>query len=52
VRVFEGGDMIAEIIPELWLFRRHLQPLLRGRVTEQHVDDLAIFTSDQGVIRP
>jgi len=52
VRVFEGGDMIAEIIPELWLFRRHLQPLLRGRVTEQHVDDLAIFTSDQGAIRP
>ena len=46
VRVFYGGELIAEIIPELWLFRRHIQPLLRGPVTEQHVDDLAIFTSE------
>ena len=46
VRVFHAGDLIAEIIPELWLFRRHIQPHLRGAVTEQHVKDLAIFTAD------
>lgn len=46
VRVFHDGEMIAEIIPELWLFRRHIQPHLRGEVTEQHVNDLATFTSD------
>ena len=46
VRVFHGGELIAEIIPELWLFRRHIQPHLRGPVTEQHVDDLATFTAD------
>jgi DNA integrity scanning protein DisA with diadenylate cyclase activity len=45
VRVFHQGALIVEIIPELWLFRRHLQPQLRGPVNEQHVDDLAIFTA-------
>jgi hypothetical protein len=48
VRVFHGGELIAEIIPELWLFRRHLQPLLPGPVTEQHVEDLMIFTPETG----
>ena len=47
VRVFEAGELIAEIIPELWLFRRHLQSHVRGRVTEAHVDDLAIFTAEE-----
>jgi diadenylate cyclase len=47
VRVFHAGELIAEIIPELWLFRRHIQPQLRGRVSEQHVEDLAIFTADE-----
>jgi DNA integrity scanning protein DisA with diadenylate cyclase activity len=47
VRVFHAGELIAEIIPELWLFRRHLQPHLRGPVTEQHVEDLAIFTAGE-----
>jgi hypothetical protein len=46
VRVFDEGALIAEIIPELWLFRRHFQSLLRGPVSEQHVDDLAIFTAE------
>jgi DNA integrity scanning protein DisA with diadenylate cyclase activity len=43
VRVFYGGALTAEIIPELWLLARH-QTQLRGRVSEQHVQDLAIFT--------
>jgi diadenylate cyclase len=46
VRVFHAGELIAEIIPELWLFRRHLQPLLPGPVNEQHVKDLMIFTPE------
>jgi DNA integrity scanning protein DisA with diadenylate cyclase activity len=44
VRVFYGGALVAEIIPELWLLARH-QTQLRGQVTERHVQDLAIFTS-------
>jgi hypothetical protein len=46
VRVFHGGELIAEIIPELWLFRRHLQPLLPGPVTEQYAEHLTIFTPE------
>jgi len=44
VRVFYNGALIAEIIPELWLLARH-HTQLRGKVTEEHVKDLAIFTS-------
>jgi DNA integrity scanning protein DisA with diadenylate cyclase activity len=47
VRVFHAGALIAEIIPELWLLRRHLQPRLRGPVSEQHVEDLAFFMADE-----
>jgi hypothetical protein len=46
VRVFLEGTMIAEIIPELWLFRRHFPLHLRGRVCEQHVQDVAVFTAE------
>jgi hypothetical protein len=46
VRVFHHGELIAEVIPELWLLGHYL-PHLRGRTTEQHVKDLAIFTSDE-----
>jgi hypothetical protein len=45
VRVFESGELVAEIIPELWLLGRHMQLHLRGRITEHHIDDLAIFTA-------
>ena len=44
VRAFYDGALIAEIIPELWLLSRH-HPQMRGPVSEQHVHDLAIFTS-------
>jgi hypothetical protein len=47
VRVFHAGELIAEILPELWLFRRHIQPQLRGRISERHVEDLAIFSADE-----
>ena len=45
VRVFYRGALAAEIIPELWLFARH-HTQLQGRVNEQHVQDLAIFTAE------
>jgi diadenylate cyclase len=45
VRVFTSGELVGEIIPELWLFRRHIQSQLRGEFTEQHLADLAIFTA-------
>jgi diadenylate cyclase len=47
VRLFYGGELIAEIIPELWLFRRHIQSSLRGRIAERHVDDLTIRTEER-----
>lgn len=46
VRVFHGGRLVAEIIPELWLLSRH-RTQLRGPVSEQHLQDLAILTPDQ-----
>jgi DNA integrity scanning protein DisA with diadenylate cyclase activity len=49
VRIFHGGELVAEIIPELWLFRRHIQPQLRGPMTEQRLHDMAIFTPDDSV---
>ena len=45
VRVFHRGALAAEIIPQLWLLARH-HTQLRGRVSEQHVQDLAIFTTE------
>jgi diadenylate cyclase len=47
VRVFNSGELVGEIIPELWLFRRHMQSQMRGPVTEQRVDDLAILTAEE-----
>jgi diadenylate cyclase len=46
VRVFYAGTLVAEIIPELWLLHQH-RSRLRGRVSEQHAQDLAIFTADE-----
>ena len=45
VRVFHGGEVIAEVIPELWLLGRQV-PTLRGGVTERHAGDMTIFTSN------
>jgi diadenylate cyclase len=41
VGVFHGGELIAEIIPELWLLGRQV-PTSRGGVTERHAGDMAI----------
>jgi len=47
VRVFEHGALIAEIIPELWLFSRH-ELALRGRVSKDQQHRLAIVTGESG----
>jgi hypothetical protein len=47
VRVFEHGALIAEIIPELWLFSRH-EMALRGHVSTDEQHQIAIITGDVG----
>lgn len=43
VRIFQGGELRAEILPEIWLMSRHTLQL-RGRIQEDHHHDLAIVT--------
>lgn len=43
--MFHRGELIAKIIPELWLLSHHASTQLRGPGTEQHTSDLAIFTT-------
>lgn len=45
VRVFQHGALIAEIIPELWLFNRH-EVALRGRVRKDEQHQIAIITGE------
>lgn len=45
VRVFHDGELIAEIIPELWLPGRQV-PTMRGGVTDRHAGNMTIFTSN------
>jgi diadenylate cyclase len=47
VRVFQHGALIAEIIPELWLFSRH-EMALRGHVSTDEQHRIAIITGDVG----
>lgn len=46
VRIFHGGKLVAEIMPELWnLSRRNVQ--LKGpRVTEEQVKDLTVLVQE------
>lgn len=43
VRVFCHGDMVAEIIPELWLLDRH-SVQMRGAISQERIRDLAVIT--------
>jgi len=45
VRVFDEGQLQAEILPELWLLSRH-SLYLRGRVHQDTLEDVAIFTPE------
>jgi len=43
VRVFCHGDIVAEILPELWLLsRQNVQ--VEGPLKEERVRDMAVFT--------
>ncbi len=46
VRVFYQGQLQAEILPELWLLRRH-NLYLHGTVHQENVQDLAILTTGE-----
>lgn len=43
VRVFCTGEMVGEILPEVWMMSRH-NVLLKGAVQEEHVPGLAVVT--------
>jgi len=45
VRVFQHGTLVAEIIPELWLFSRH-EVTLSGRIRKDEQHRIAIITDD------
>jgi DNA integrity scanning protein DisA with diadenylate cyclase activity len=47
VRVFERGNLVAEIIPELWLFSRH-EMALRGRISKDAHHGIAVVTGRLG----
>ncbi|HEX4946136.1 MAG TPA: diadenylate cyclase [Blastocatellia bacterium] len=48
VRVFDDGELIAEVLPELWLLSRY-SVQLPAPFSEEHVRDLAILVSaDKG----
>jgi diadenylate cyclase len=47
VRVFQHGTLMAEIIPELWLFSRH-EMALRGRIKKDEQHRIAIITGGVG----
>ncbi len=46
VRVFCGGHLQAEILPELWLLNRHTLQL-RGPVHQDRSQDVAVFTREE-----
>jgi|SRR5581483_622094 len=46
VRVFYSGNIIAELIPELWILSKYT-PQLRGPVHEEHIQDVTIFTPER-----
>jgi diadenylate cyclase len=51
VRIFTGGDLIAEILPELWLLSRY-SVQLRAPFSEEHFRDLAVLVSQDKSMRP
>lgn len=43
VRVFDDGELISEIIPELWLFRRYSSHL-KGPISQHSDDNLTVLS--------
>ena len=51
VRVFIQGELIAEIVPELWLLSREMLHL-RGPLDEQEYAGVKIFSLKKGHVKP
>jgi len=41
VRIFDNGEIVSEIIPELWLIRHH-RPHVRGPYATQNTEDMTV----------
>jgi len=46
VRIFDDGELISEIIPELWMFRRYSSHL-RGPVSERAEEELTVLSKSE-----
>ncbi|MGH7200426.1 MAG: DNA integrity scanning protein DisA nucleotide-binding domain protein [Planctomycetaceae bacterium] len=44
VRVFDNGELISEIIPELWMFRRYALSMEESRIIQRSSEDLTVRT--------
>jgi diadenylate cyclase len=44
VRLFCHGDLVAEILPEVWMLNRY-QASVKGAVKEERFDDMAVVTA-------
>ena len=51
VRVFDGGKLIAEVLPELWLLSRY-SVQLRAPFSEERFRDLAVLVTQDNAARP
>ena len=47
VRVFEDGNLISEIIPELWMLREHALNVLGDHVSQRTEKDLTVRTRSE-----
>jgi DNA integrity scanning protein DisA with diadenylate cyclase activity len=44
VRLYAGGMLVNEILPELWLLHRHMPHITKPILTSDHVQNLAIVS--------
>jgi DNA integrity scanning protein DisA with diadenylate cyclase activity len=49
VRVFESGRIIAEVYPELWLFRLQQSQIRGPRVEEQDEDQMTVVSQEESL---
>ena len=48
VRVINGGDLVAEILPELWLLRRFVSHVEHPRLVEHRADNVVVVSGSSG----
>lgn len=46
VRVFDNGELISEIIPELWMLR-HYSPHVSGRYRERTMNQITVLSKEE-----